>query len=116
MQDVWIGYQQDDEASGHSIGTTIRYVDPASGLWNVVWFDPKDGVVTTVKGGAIDGRWVLQGVNPDGSQRRWSFNDIRQDSFVWRGERSDDSGPTWCLTADYRVRRRSGAGSPDPVG
>lgn len=109
MQDVWIGYRQDDESARRSIGTTIRYLDPASGLWNVVWFAPEGGVRTTVVGGAQGDRIVLEGETRDGARRRWSFNDIRQDSFVWRGEHSDDGGRTWYLAADYRMRRRSGA-------
>jgi hypothetical protein len=54
-------------------------------------------------------RIVLDGENPDGSLRRWSFDDIRLDSFVWRGERSGDRGRTWHRTAEYRMTRRTPA-------
>jgi uncharacterized protein len=40
------------------------------------------------------GRIVLHGERQDGSLRRWSFNDIEPDSFVWRGERSPNRGAT----------------------
>ncbi len=91
-QDVWIGDPEDGKARERSIGTSIRFFDPALGLWTVVWFAPEVGVVTTVRGGEKDDRILLEGDDEDGSQRRWSFNEIRTDSFVWRGERSTDRG------------------------
>lgn len=106
MQDVWIGNRERGEAGERSIGTSIRFFDPAPGLWTVVWFAPEAGVVTTVRGGERGDRIVLEGDNADGSLRRWSFNDMRADSFVWRGERSTDRGKTWSLTAEYRMKRR----------
>jgi uncharacterized protein len=106
MQDVWIGEPADGEKTERSIGTSIRFLDADSGLWNVLWFAPEAGIVTTVKGGEVGDRVVLEGENPDGSLRRWSFNDIRPESFVWRGERSNDEEKTWHLTAEYRMTRR----------
>ncbi len=104
MQDVWISGPSESEPEG-SLGTSIRFFDTAAGLWRVVWMLPEYGVVATVEGGIVGDRIVLEGVNPDGSQRRWSFNDIRPDSFVWRGERSDDRGSTWRLVAEYQMSR-----------
>jgi hypothetical protein len=44
----------------------------------------------------------------DGETRvRWSFNDIRKDSFLWRGEISADAGKTWQLEQEMRVKRRN---------
>ena len=110
LQDVWVG--EPSGTSERDIGTSIRFLDSSSGLWNVFWFAPEAGVVTTVKGGEVGDRILLEGKNEDGSLRRWSFNDIRPDSFVWRGERSTDDGKTWYLTADYRMTRRIGRGAP----
>lgn len=74
-----------------------------------MWFAPEANVVTTVSGGAVGDRIVLHGEDEDGSVRRWSFNDIRPDSFVWRGERSSDQGTTWRLEAEYHDATRLSA-------
>jgi len=63
-----------------------------------------------LKGGAVGDRIVLEGVDRDGSPFRWSFNDIRRDSFVWRGEISSDGGKTWRLEQEMRLKR------VDPIG
>jgi len=97
MQDVWSG--------GGSVGTSIRWFDPKADQWTVMWFAPEANVVATVSGGAVGDRIVLHGEDEDGSVRRWSFNDIRPDSFVWRGERSSDQGTTWRLEAEYHMTR-----------
>jgi hypothetical protein len=99
MQDVWSG--------GGSVGTSIRWFDPKKGVWIVMWFAPEGAVVTRVEGGAVGDRIVLHGESQDGSLRQWSFNEIRPDSFVWRGERSSDQGATWRLEAEYKMTRRA---------
>jgi len=105
MQDVWIGYPAALTRRARSIGTSVRFFDATSGLWKVVFIMPEAGVITTVTGGAVGDRIVLEGENLDHSLRRWSFNDIRPDSFTWRGERSEDEGKTWRTTAEYQMTR-----------
>ncbi len=104
MQDVWSGEPPGGQGE-RTVGTSIRYFDATSELWTVVWILPDPGVVTTVRGGEVGDRIVLEGENADGSSRRWSFNDIREDSFTWRGERSTDGGSTWQLVAEYHMVR-----------
>lgn len=87
------------------VGTSIRWFDPSTGEWTVIWLAPQANVVPSVRGGAVGGRIVLHGERQDGSLRRWSFNDIEPDSFVWRGERSPNRGATWILEAEYDMRR-----------
>jgi hypothetical protein len=106
MQDVWIGYPRQGATEERSIGTSLRFFDQKSRVWRVVWVAPDTGAVTTVEGGAVGNRIVLNGENADGSLRRWSFNDIQTNSFVWRGESSVDGGKTWRITAEYRMTRR----------
>jgi hypothetical protein len=105
MQDVWSG-----EAGDHGervAGTSIRFFDERADRWTVVWIFPPAGVITTVRGGSVGDRIVLEGEDADGSSHRWSFNHIRRDSFTWRGERSSDGGSTWRLVADYKMVRRA---------
>jgi hypothetical protein len=48
----------------------------------------------------------LDGTTDEGVRMRWSFNDIRKDSFIWRGEKSRDEGKTCRLTDEYHLKRR----------
>lgn len=107
IQDVWIGYPPDGEVRERSIGTSIRFFDKKSRLWHVVFVSPEGGAATTVRGGVVGDRIVLEGENADGSLRRWSFNDIRPNSFVWIGESSGDGGRSWRRTAEYHMSRRT---------
>lgn len=95
------------EGSGRKRGTTTRFFDEKSGQWRVVWVQPHSGYVIELKGGAAGDRIVLHGKDADGSDLRWSFNDIRPDSFFWRGETSSDGGKTWRTEQEMRLNRRS---------
>jgi len=108
MQDVWIGYPKrpDDE---RSIGTTLRFFDSKTGVWRVIFVAPAYGIITTLEGGAEGDRIVLRGKDGDGASLRWSFSDIRDDSFTWRGEISQDGGKTWRLEEEHHMTRRAGA-------
>lgn len=105
MQDVWLGWPSDGKTVDPVVGTSIRFLDLTSGEWTVIWVLPQAGVITIVKGGVCGDRIVLRGEGDDRSLRRWSFNDIRPDSFIWRGERSTDGGATWKHLAEYRMER-----------
>ena len=45
----------------------------------------------------------------DDKESRWSANDLRPNSFVWREEESSDGGKTWRLQAQHQMQRRSEA-------
>lgn len=109
LQDIWISYPADAE---RDLGTTVRFYDAKTATWRVVWVHPASGIVTTLSGGAVGDRIVLRGHGNDGSLLRWSFNDIQADSFLWRGEISHDSGETWRLTGEYRLKRRAPGAHP----
>jgi hypothetical protein len=48
---------------------------------------------------------VQEGKSDKGDNVRWSFTEIRADSFHWLGERSLDDGATWQLQAEFFARR-----------
>jgi hypothetical protein len=92
------------------IGTTLRYFDPKSGAWSVTFIDPENGSVATLTGGAVeDGRIVLHSQNKDGKETRWSFDEIRPDSWVFRDEETSDGGKTWRLREEDHMKRRGAA-------
>ncbi len=84
----------------------MRFYDPKSGMWRVVWVHPGTSTIVTLAGRHVGDRIVLRGQGNDGSLLRWSFNDIQPDSFVWRGEVSYNGGKTWRLQGEYQMKRR----------
>jgi hypothetical protein len=111
IQDLFIIYP----SSAHRerfIGTTLRYFDPKSGTWRATFIDPEHVSVARFTGGAVgDEQIVLHSQDFDGKEARWSFNDIRPDSFVFRDEESSNGGKIWRLREEDHMKRR-GAGPP----
>jgi hypothetical protein len=99
LQDVWI-------LPGFFYGTTLRVYDPGLDAWHILWSDPLKQYYRRQIGRARPGGIVQDGADDEGAVLRWSFSDIEQDSFRWRGERSVDGGGSWRLQAEFSVRRR----------
>ncbi len=106
IQDIWITYPK-EAGKERGIGTSLRFFDSKSKTWQVVFISPAYNAVITVRGGIEGDRIVLRGVNDNGSMLRWSFNDIKPDSFTWRGEKSRDGGKTWKLEEEHHMKRRA---------
>jgi hypothetical protein len=111
IQDLWI-VNPSGARKEREVYTDLRYFDPKSGTWPATFIDPEHVSVARFTGGAVgDDRIVLDTQDFDGIDTRWSLNDIRSDSFVWREEESSDGGKTWRLQSEYHMRRR-GAAAP----
>ena len=109
IQDLWIVYPSAGRKD-REVYTDLRYFDPKSGTWPATFIDPENVSVAGFTGGAVgDDRIVLDSQDFDGKETRWSFNDIRPDSFVFRDEASRDGGKTWRLQAEYHMKRRGAA-------
>src|SRR2546428_2523771 len=74
VQDIWITYPKEGSKE-RGIGTTVRFFDNKSKLWQVVFVSPAYAALIRVQGGAEGDRIVLRGVDDQGSMLRWSFND-----------------------------------------
>ncbi len=99
IQDLW-------GSPTRGFGTTIRSYDASIDAWRIHWFAPWTSYCTLI--GRADGdRIMQQGEQSDGRPICWSFNDITPDSFLWRGEISDDGGATWRVEQEMHVRRRA---------
>ena len=108
IQDLFIVYPSAAHED-REVYTTLRYFDPKSGTWRAAFIDPEHVSVARFTGGAVGyDRIVLDSQDFNGKQTRWSFNDIRPDSFVWREEESSDGGKTWRLQAEDHMKRRGG--------
>lgn len=106
LQDIWISYPN-ESGKERSIGTSVRFFNSRSKLWRVVFVSPAYGGLITMQGGAEGDRIVLRGVDDEGSILRWSFNEIKESSFIWRGEKSRDDGQTWKLEEEHHMKRRA---------
>src|SRR5437667_10699544 len=110
VQDIWITYPK-EAGKDRGIGTTVRCFDTKLKTWRIIFVSPSPGALIAVQGGTEGDRIVLRGVDDEGTMLRWSFNDMKLDSFNWRGETSRDGGKTWKLEEHHHMRRRTGNGA-----
>ena len=106
LQDLWIvnpsGKRKDRE-----VYTTLHYFDPKTQTWRATFVDPEHVSIARFTGGPVgNDRYVLETPDLGTQTTRWSFSDIRADSFVYRDEGSDDGGKTWKLRSEYLMTRQ----------
>jgi hypothetical protein len=97
-------------------GTSLRTVDPRTGLWHVVWMQPGSGEFVSLVGRQEGDRIIHQGPpldDPGAPLQRWSFYDIDGASFTWTGESSTDGGASWALEQTMHGTRISPGEDPD---
>jgi hypothetical protein len=112
VQDVWITPARGERASHATraldwYGATFRVYDPKAELWRVIWNDPASGLRIELEGRAQGDDVVQLGIRA-GRPIRWTFSEIRRDSFRWQGHALEDDGNTWRLEVDIRFRRARG--------
>jgi len=114
IQDVWMIPRRKDRRRGAPVmpvtgnwyGTTIRVYDPALGAWRIFWIDPATNAYYQQIGRKLGDDIVQEGTTESGALSRWSFTEIKADSFHWKGEASFDKGASWKLIVDVFARRR----------
>ena len=111
LQDIFLGYPKPGPNEERRMVTGVRFVDPKTDKWTVMFAAPSFAVAIRMEGGAEGDRIVLRGVNDQGDSLRWSFNDIKPNSFIWRGETSHDRGKTWRMDEEHHMTRRNGGRS-----
>jgi hypothetical protein len=112
VQDVWITPARTERASSAKrtvdwYGATLRVYDPKAELWRVTWHDPASGQRIELEGRAQGNDVVQLGIRA-GRLIRWTFSEIRNDSFKWQGHALEDDGNTWRLEVDIRFKRARG--------
>jgi hypothetical protein len=112
IQDVWMiprlaerrpGIVQLPGASNW-YGSTLRLYDPSIGAWRILWNDPATNFFSQQIGRARGSDIVQEGPDPRGGLMRWTFADIRPDSFHWTAERALD-GKSWRQEVDICAGR-----------
>ena len=111
MQDVWIvpprAAAADRPEPGDFYGTTLRVYDPGRDHWHILWVDPLFQTYRRMIGRAVGADIVQEGSDESGRPVRWSFREITDNSFSWRAERAQDSGPGFDLVGEFFARRRA---------
>src|SRR5262245_5070620 len=115
LQDVWMLPRRVERPSGalpHPLpvtgswyGTTLRVYDPGIDAWHILWSDPATQFFARQIGRARGPDIVQEGRLENGALLRWSFTEIRPDSFRWLGEVSADGGASWRLQVEVLARR-----------
>lgn len=83
----------------------MRIYDPKAELWRVTWSDPASGYRIDLEG-RRQGEDIVQLGMRAGRPIRWTFSEIRADSFRWQGHALADDGATWQLEIDIAFRRQ----------
>ena len=112
VQDVWISPTREERARGTVAclpmldwyGTTIRLFDVKTQTWRATWCNAMTGGRIDLEGTRQGDDIVQIGVR-QGRPIRWTFTDIRADSFVWRAHVLELDGDTWRLEVEIRAHR-----------
>jgi hypothetical protein len=106
IQDLWIVHPSGTRKE-REVYTDLHWFDAKSRTWRSAFVDPEHGSVAKFTGGPVgNDRYVLETPDLGSKQTRWSFYDMRRDSFAVRGEASNDDGKTWKLESEYKMKRR----------
>jgi hypothetical protein len=110
VQDVFINPRRSERGPvspkfANWFGTTLRIYDPSIQAWRVNWFNPHDGIRAELIGRRQGHEIVQEGTFPDGTPILWTFSEITDNSFRWRGERLEPDGHTWRLQVAFRAGR-----------
>ena len=96
IQDVIVDLGTTESPHRNPGGTTLRYFSPVTERWTVYYLGAVTGVTVQLEGGRSAGETiVLEGAEADGTLNRWTFSDIRPDSFTWTGLESRQGADWW---------------------
>jgi hypothetical protein len=115
VQDVFIAPARSERpvtsppSAGNRYGTTLRVYDSSIDAWRITWINPVTGAENRLVGRPEGQQIIHRGTDAAGRPIRWSFVEIRPDSFHWRDERSEDGGGSWICDIEFFARRRPGA-------
>jgi hypothetical protein len=106
VQDVWIAPKRSLRTDNlkqarNRYGSTIRYFDKKEKKWCIIWFNPVSSTISKLYGWKAGNNIVHEGIDEDGNLMRWTFEDITDKSFHWKGEISTDNGKSFELQAEF---------------
>lgn len=88
-------------------GSALRIFDVKTGNWRVHWCNPADGDIHILEAQRVSDDIVEHGESRNGGVLRWTFFDLKQDSFLARAEASATNGGTevWRTIVEIRATR-----------
>jgi hypothetical protein len=110
VQDLWISpprrmRRANTPPSKEDIyGATVRVFDSVDTVWRVVWFDPTSRIRSDLVGRRVGDDIIQVGFYKD-RPIKWTFTEIKPQSFVWSGYRLNDDGVSWLREGEYRLHR-----------
>ncbi|HEX5220072.1 MAG TPA: hypothetical protein VFZ59_10940 [Verrucomicrobiae bacterium] len=110
VQDVWIMPRRSDRTTQpdrrfNMYGTTLRVWDATIQGWRITWRNPAGDHHEEQIGRRVGKDIVQLGSRPDGTETRWKFVEITNDSFHWLGESLSPGSKNWKLEGEFRARR-----------
>ncbi|MCP3475271.1 hypothetical protein NLM33_33655 [Bradyrhizobium sp. CCGUVB1N3] len=113
VQDIWMiprpAGAPPFPIAGNWYGTTLRVYDPTVDAWRIFWLDPGRSVFRQQIGRRSGADIVQEGTTDNGDLSRWSFTEITENAFRWRGEAKPATAPDWRLVVEVKARRRQAA-------
>jgi len=111
VQDVWIAPKRSERTPSSSrkrnrYGSTLRFYDSSIQAWRIQWINPVSGALDHLIAKKVGNDIIHEGKDNDGNIMRWSFTEITNNSFHWKGERSNDGGKTFKLEAEFFGKRK----------
>jgi len=90
-------------------GSSLRIFDMRNGVWRVHWCNPADGELHILEAQRAGADIIEIGDRDDGHSLRWTIFDIKQDSFLARGETrapgNGDGAAIWKTVVEIYARR-----------
>jgi hypothetical protein len=109
IQDVFIfedPHNKTNQLSFVEYGTTIRFPINDGKTWKAVWIGPMNRVVIVFDVKVIGTEIVLEGKNEKSNIVHWTFSEITESNFHWRGEYSSNGGESWILYEELDAKRK----------